>query len=407
MSSLKRLVQLAVILAAGILIVGQAGAADTVKIVHIDPFSGPFKDLGDRQYMATQFAVDEINAQGGLLGKKVELFGEDSQLKPDFAARKALKAVMQDGATVIMQNISTAVAQAIMNVAQQQKVVQVSHATYSDSLTGKDFNRIFFRTCYTTGQFSRAFAEYFKTQPYRKFYLINMDYVFGHAVADDFIAAMKKTIPDVQIVGNDFHPIATKDFAPYVSKIIASGAEVVYTGNYGTDLETLMKHATQLGMKARWASNQLDDPVVLSNIREYAVGAMAVTLYSLNVENNQNKMFMEKWNKKFKDTKHPWPGGAMFGQIYNGCMFFFEAVKKANSIDPEAVIKAWEGMDYEGVMGKMTMRACDHQTLQPLIISEIQAKSEFYPFPYLGKPVMIPAERVALAPNETGNPRCK
>jgi branched-chain amino acid transport system substrate-binding protein len=118
-------------------------------------------------------------------------------------------------------------------------------------------------------------------------------------------------------------------------------------------------------------------------------------------------MFMEKWNKKFKDTKHPWPGGAMFGQVYNGCMFFFEAVKKANSIDPEAVIKAWEGMEYEGVMGKMTMRACDHQTLQPLIISEIQAKSEFYPFPYLGKPVIIPAERVALPPNETGNPRCK
>jgi branched-chain amino acid transport system substrate-binding protein len=337
----------------------------------------------------------------------VELFGEDSQLKPDFAARKALKAVMQDGATVIMQNISTAVAQAIMNVAEKNKVVQVSHATYSDSLTGKDFNRIFFRTCYTTGQFARAFAEYFKTQPYRKFYLINMDYVFGHAVADDFIAAMKKVIPDVQIVGNDFHPLATKDFAPYISKIIASGAEVVYTGNYGTDLETLMKHAAQLGMKARWASNQLDDPVVLSNIREYALGAIAVTLYSPNVETTKNKIFMEKWHSKFKDTKHPWPAGAHFGQVYNGCMFFFEAVKKAKSIDPEAVIKAWEGMEYEGVMGKMTMRACDHQTLQPLIISEIQAKSAFYPFPFLGKPVMVPAERIAIPPNETGNPRCK
>jgi len=407
MPSLKWKGLLTLLFSAGIFIAAQGQAADTVKIVHIDPFSGPFKDLGDRQYMATQFAVDEINAGGGLLGKKVELFAEDSQLKPDFAARKALKAVMQDGATVIMQNISTAVAQAIMNVAEKQKVVQVSHATYSDSLTGKDFNRIFFRTCYTTGQFSRAFAEYFKVQPYRKFYLINMDYVFGHAVADDFIAAMKKVIPDVQIVGNDFHPIATKDFAPYISKIITSGAEVVYTGNYGTDLETLMKHAAQLGMKARWASNQLDDPVVLSNIREYALGAIAVTLYSPNVETRQNKIFMEKWHSKFKDTKHPWPAGAMFGQIYNGCMFFFEAVKKAKTIDPEAVIKAWEGMEYEGVMGKMTMRACDHQTLQPLIISEIQAKSDFYPFPYLGKPGMIPAERIAIPPNETGNPRCK
>ncbi len=135
---------IAVIFGVTIFIAGPVLAADTVKIVHIDPFSGPFKINGDRMYMATQFAVDEINAGGGLLGKRVELFGEDSQLKPDFAARKALKAVMQDGATVIMQNISTAVAQAIMNVAEKQKVVQVSHATYSDSLTGKDFNRIFF-----------------------------------------------------------------------------------------------------------------------------------------------------------------------------------------------------------------------------------------------------------------------
>jgi len=387
-------------------ILGQSWADDRVKIVHIDPFSGPFQELGDRHFMATQFAVDEINAQGGLLGNKVELIKEDSQLKPDIAARKALKAVVQDGATVIMQNISTAVAQSIMNVAEKEKVVQVSHATYSDSLTGKDFNRNFFRTCYTTGQFSRAFAEYFKTQPYRKFYLINMDYVFGHAVADDFIAAMKRAIPDVQIVGNDFHPIATKDFAPYVSKIIASGAEIVYTGNYGTDLETLMKHATQLGMKARWASNQLDDHVVLSNIREYAVGAIVVGMYSLNIESEQNRMLLEKWHKKYKDTKYPWPTNPV-GYIYNGCMFFFEAVKKAKSIDPEAVIKAWEGMEYEGVRGKNTMRACDHQNLAPLMLSEIQAKSEFFSFPYLGKPVIIPAEKIAIPPKETGNPRCQ
>jgi len=82
-------------------------------------------------------------------------------------------------------------------------------------------------------------------------------------------------------------------------------------------------------------------------------------------------------------------------------------VKKAKSIDPEAVIKAWEGMEYEGLMGKMTMRACDHQTLQSLIIAEIEAKSRFYPFPYMGKGVFIPSEQVMLLPNETGNARCK
>ncbi len=387
------------------LLSGIGWTADAVKIVHIDPFSGPFKENGDRGFIATQFAVDEINAQGGLLGKKVELAQEDSQLKPDVAARKAEKVIMQGEANVIMQNNSTSVAKAIMNVTEKNKVLQITHATYSDELTGKDFNRYFFRTCYTTGQYGRAFAVYFKNKPYRKFYVINMDYVYGHAVADEFIAAMKRAVPDAQIVGNDFHPLALKDFAPYISKIVASGAEVVYTGNWGVDLHVLMKQAKQLGVKARWASNQLDDPVTLEILGEAAVGAIVVSQYSPEVDTPQNKVFVEKWHKKLKDTRYPWPGGA--GWFSNGCMFFFEAVKKAKSIDPEAVIKAWEGMEYEGLMGKMTMRACDHQTLQSLIIAEIVAKSRFYPFPYMDKGTFIPPEQVMLLPNETGNPRCK
>ena len=63
-------------------------------------------------------------------------------------------------------------------------------------------------------------------------------------------------------------------------------------------------------------------------------------------------MFLEKWHNKYKDTKYPWPTDPV-GYIYNGCMFLFEAVKKAKSIDPEAVAKVWEGMEFEGVMGKI------------------------------------------------------
>jgi len=228
---------------------GQVWGAETVNILHLDPFSGPFKELGDRHNMGVQFAVDEINASGGLLGKKVKLLNEDSQLKPDVAARKATKAVMQDDVKFIVQNISTAVASALMEVDQKYKIIHVSSATYTASLTGKDFNRYFFRTCYNTEIFSLAFAAYFKTQPWRRFYLINQDFVFGHAVADDFKKAMKKEIPDVEIVGEDYHPIATKDFGPYISKIIASKAEVVYTGNWGVDLEVLMKQASQMGFQ--------------------------------------------------------------------------------------------------------------------------------------------------------------
>jgi branched-chain amino acid transport system substrate-binding protein len=389
-----------------IFFVSPAFSADTVNIVMIDPISGPFKDIGDRSVWGAQFAVDEINAAGGLLGKKVKLMPEDSQLKPDIAARKATKAILQDEAQFIFQLTSTAVAQALMDVAEKNKVIYVNFGAESDFLTGAKFTPYQFRTCFTTGNRSRAYAEFFKTKPWRKVYIINMDYAFGHAVADDFKAVMSKEIPDMKIVGEDFHPLATKDFGPYITKILASGAEIIFTGNYGTDLATLIKQGAQMGIKARYATYFMDDDVQLPDIGQPAVGSFVNSTYLPTIDTPQNKAFLQRWHNKFKDSKHPWPA-ANLGYSYNGAMFLFEAIKKAKSFSADAVIKAWEGMEYNSLVGKQIMRACDHQILMPGPIGEIQAKSTLFPFPFAGTPVMIPMDKVAVPMKETGNPRCK
>ncbi len=380
-------------------------AADTVTIVMVDPLSGPMKDIGDRSIWGTQFAVDEINAAGGLLGKKVRLLPEDSQLKPDIAARKATKAILQDEAKFMFQLTSTAVAQALMDVAEKNKVVYVNFGAESDFLTGKNFSKYMFRTCFTTTNRARAYAEFFKTKPWRKIYLINQDYAFGHAVADDFKAIAKRELPDVKIVGEDYHPFGLKDFGPYMTKILSSGAEVIYTGNYGVDLANLIKQGSQMGVKARYATYFMDDDVQLPQIGQAAVGSFVNSTYLPTINTPQNKAFLDRWNAKFKNTNHPWPAGNL-GYSYNGAMFFFEAVKKAKSFEPEAIIKAWEGMEYNSLVGKQIMRACDHQIMMPGPIAEIQAKSSLFPFPFAGPPVMIPMDKVAVPIKETGNTRC-
>jgi branched-chain amino acid transport system substrate-binding protein len=381
-------------------------AQDTVSIVMLDPLSGPFKDIGDRSILGAQFAVDEMNAAGGLLGKKLKFLPEDSQLKPDIAVRKATKAILEDDAKFLFQLSSTAVARALMDVAQKHKVIFVTFGAESDFLTGKDFNPYFFRTCFTTSNRSRAYAEFFKTKPWRKFYLINMDYAFGHAVADDFKVVVQKEIPELKIVGEDYHPLATKDFGPYITKILASGAEIIYTGNWGTDLEVMMKQGSQMGVKARYATYFLDDHIQMPSIGQAAVGTFVNSTYLPTFDTPQNKAFLGRWHKKYKDTKHPWPTSNI-GYGYNGAMFLFEAIKKAKSFDAEAVIKAWEGMEYIGLVGKQIMRACDHQVLMPGPVAEIQAKSTLFPFPFPGRPVIIPMDKVAVPLKETGNPRCK
>jgi len=381
-------------------------AQDTVNIVQIEPLSGTMKTMGDVNVWGMQFAVDEINATGGLLGKTIKLMPEDSQLKPDVATRKATKAIMQDGAQFIFQLTSTAIAQALMDVAEKNKLIYVNLGAESDFLTGAKFNRYSFRTCFTTTNRARAYAEFFKTKPWRKFYLMNQDYAFGHAVADDFKKVMQKEIPDLKILGDDFAPMGHKDFGPYISKIIASGAEVIYTGDYGIDLQNLIKQGAQMGLNARYATYFMDDDVHLPDIGQAAVGSFVNSTYLPTIDTPQNKAFLERWNKKFKDTIHPWPVSNL-GYSYNGAMFFFEAVKKAKSFDPEAIIKAWEGMEYNSLVGKQIMRACDHQIMMPGPIAEIQAKSAMFPFPFAGTPVMIPMDKVAVPIKETGNPRCK
>jgi branched-chain amino acid transport system substrate-binding protein len=298
------------------------------------------------------------------------------------------------------------VAQALMDVAEKNRVIYVNFGAEADFLTGAKFTKYMFRTCFTTANRSRAYVEFFKTKPWRKFYIINMDYAFGHAVSDDFKAAMSKEIPDLKIVGEDFHPLATKDFGPYITKILASGAEIIFTGNYGTDLQTLIKQGAQMGIKARYATYFMDDDVQLPNIGQAAVGSFVNSTYLPTIDTPQNKAFLQRWHKKFKDTKHPWPA-AHLGYAYNGAMFLFEAIKKAKSFDAEEVIKAWEDMEYDSLVGKQIMRACDHQTLMPGPIGEIQAKSTLFPFPFPGTPVMVPMDKVAVPMKETGNPRCK
>ena len=390
-----------------IFIMGQALAAYTVNIVNLDPLSGPMKDVGDRSVQGYQFAIDEINAAGGLLGKQIKLIIEDSQMKPDVAARKAIRAIMEDKAQFVLSLTSTAVAQALMDVAEKNKVIFAMFGAESDFLTGKNFNKYSFRTCFTTGNRARAYAEFFKTKPWRKFYLMNQDYAFGHAVADDFKKVITKVIPDAKIVGEDYAPIGQKDFGPYISKILASGAEIIFTGNFGADLINLIKQGSQMGIKlpVRFATYFLDGDIELSQTGQAAVGSFVNSTYLPTIDTPQNKAFLERWNKKFKDTAHPWPT-ANLGYSYNGLMFLFAAIKKAGSFDPEAVIKAWEAMEYNGLGGKQIMRACDHQIMMPGPIAEIQAKSRIFPFPFPDNPIMIPLDKVAVPLRETGNPRC-
>ena len=383
-------------------------AGDKIVIGTIEPISGPLKDQGDRFVLGAKYTVDEINARGGLLGKEVVLVVEDSTYKPDVAVRKATKLILEDKADILLGSLGSHICLAIAKTAEKYKKVFVVLNSEAASITGKDFNPYVFRTTPTTGQRTAAIVSYLSNNTkYKKYYILCMDFALGREAGEGFREKVNR-IPGAQLLGEDYHPLMLKDFAPYVSKIMASGAEVVLTTNLGPDLSNLIKTGASLGWKSITAGGYLFDPVMMQDVRDAALGHLVFNHSLIDLGNPVQKKFVQEFREKYKD-RDPVLYSPLFGanDEYIALQWLSDVIKRAGSTDSEKIIKAWEGANYNMPWGKVTMRACDHQIITSYKGAPIVRENDFFAFPYLGKLTNIPEEDVTVPAAQTGNPRCK
>ncbi len=379
-----------------------------ITIGMVEVTSGPFRATGDRTALAMKYAIDEINAKGGILGKEVTLVVEDSGFKADLAIRKATKLILDDKVDFLWGSLGSHIVLGVMKVAEKYKRVLVCANSEADSITGKDFNPYIFRCTPTSGQRAAATIAYLaKHGQFKKYYILCMDFALGRQGGEAFRKNLREKIPDAQIVGEDYHPIGLKDFAPYVSKVIASGAEVVLTMNYGPDLGNLIKTGGAFGWKAITAGGYLFDPVIMQEVREAALGHIALAPTLIDLTNPAMNEFYQKFLGKHKDLDRVAYSPAMGASSYYAAHWLFDVIKRAGSTDSERIIKAWEGADYNMPWGRVTMRPCDHQIITPFRAAPMVRDNELFSFPYTGKLVTIPAEEITVPPKETGNPRCE
>ncbi len=400
----------------------EAMAADTIKIGQIDAFSGPFEYAGRMYYNGVKFAVDKQNARGGLLGRKIEIIRADSELKPDVAIRKAKKLILKEKVDFISSGVGSHVAIALNKVATGYKTILINYAGMSDTIQGKEFSRYAFRVCQNSYNLTSALAQLMAGKPYRKFYIICQDYAWGHDVAEAFKEQLRVYLPDAQIVGEDFHPLATKDFAPYITKIIAAEADAIFTGNWGPDARLLVKQARSLGLKAPYPFVMTYglDPYTEQELGNDSVGIHWANDYTLRVNTPENQAMIAKFHaqpehKESKDVIDWWPAGST-GHAILGLQMFFAAVEKAGSLDPEKIINAWEGFRFKTAVGWWTMRECDHQVILPMFGGVVEAGENPYfngtilpnkKFPWLGPDIMtFSAEGSAIPPTRDYNQRC-
>jgi branched-chain amino acid transport system substrate-binding protein len=391
------LIVLVIILLASFPTLGQA--AETIKLGVTEPLSGTFKNIGDRYLEGVRYAAKVLNRQGGVLGRQIEVIPVDSELKADVATRKATALILKDQVKFFCGGTGSSVGAAMSTVAEQNNAIMFSYGMDAASLTGAKCSKNFFRPGTNTDMHSYALAAYVAKSKFKKVYCIGQDYSFGHESVKAFIARLKKLNPSIEIAAEVYHPLGEKDYGPYVSRIVASGADLVFTTSWGNDLTLLVKQAKPFGLKAKFAGYYLSDEETVSAIgeSELLVGSIASETYMLTIPTEENKKFIEGY---YKDTKtYPfW----LRGKAYTGTMFWAEALKKAKTDDVNAVIKAWEGLSFKGVAGTWTMRACDHQAQVPIWIAEIVPQSKFMNLPYVGTPIMIPAKEIEVPCEETG-----
>ncbi len=394
-------------------------AADTVKIGISEAISGAFEATGRAYVLGVQFAVDEQNAKGGLLGKKIELFVDDNEMKPDVAVRKAKKQILENKVDLLGVGAGSQNVLAATKVAEENKKIFINYGGLADSLTGKDFSRHAFRVTANSYSYAVALAKLMASRPYKRFYILCQDYAFGRDTGKAFKEQLKIYFPQAQIVGEDYHPLETKDFAPYISKVIAAKADAIFTSNWGPDGTNLVRQARSLGLKAPFPfvnTTMGNDPYVLNELKDDAIGIHVAFPHDLAVKTPENEAMIARFHAKYgkqKDFMYWWP-------IYNtgyticGWQMAFAAIEKAGSLDPEKIINTFEGFSYQTPVGLWTMRKCDHQTALPMYAGVVTpGRNPWFNgsidpkinFPWVGGEIMQFPE-VIIPPTPDYNRRC-
>ena len=374
-------------------------ASDTIKICATEPLSGTFKDIGERYLDGVLYAAQVINESGGRLGKKVEVVPVDSELKADVATRKAQNLILRDGVKFFCGGTGSSVGAAMAQLAERQNVIMYTYGMDAASMTGVKCNKNFFRPGGSTDGRSFALAELIVKMGYKNIAIIAQDYSFGQEALMAFKKRVAAISPSTKIVIELYHPAGTKDYGPYVRQIITAKPDVIFTPNWGNDLTLLLKQGRPMGMNQKVFSYYINDEVTIEALGNDSlmIGNMGAEIYTLSIPTKKNEEFVAKFYKD-KGYYPTW----LRGKAYIATMFWAEAVKKAGTTDVAAVIKAWEGLTFDGPAGLWTMRACDHQAQLPYWYTEIVPKTKYFKHAFEAAKGVISAKEVEVPCEETG-----
>ncbi len=381
------------------------------------PQTGPYADEGGDELKAYKLAVKHLNGEGdggllntmspkalkgnGILGKKVEYVTGDTQTKSDAARASAKQMIEKDGAIMITGGSSSGVAVAVQSLCQEAGIIFMCGLTHSNDTTGKDRRRYGFRhffDAYMSGQaLGPVLAEQYGKD--RKAYHLTADYTWGwtqeQSMKDATEAEGWTTVAAVRT------PLGAPDFSQYITPVLASGADVLILNHYGGDMVNSLKQATQFGLRDKTVNGKQFEIVVplISELMAKGAGdAVKGILGSANwnwkLDDDGSKALTKSFGAEYGS-----PPSQAAQTCYVQTLLYANAVETAGTFYPPSVIKALEGLNFDGMGNGPTLyRAADHQCFKDVLVVQGKEKPENQ-FDLLEIVKVVPRAQVEYDPN--------
>ncbi len=339
---------------------GFAIAQETLKIGVPTALTGTYAGLGAEAVRAVEFAAAEANAKGGVSGRKVEIKILDTEAKPDVARRQAEKLALE-GYKILTGTIASGEGLAMAPMLERWDALYVSTINKSDKLTGDSCVPRMFRVNKQDAQDAAVVKPWLGSRKEMKWAVLAADIAWGRDSGRSFVEAAKAH--NKQIVAEIYSPFGSNDYAPFIQQIRSSGAEGLWVALAGRDAINFANQAKEFGLldKVFVASVSFVTDNNVKTLGAVSKGIWGIINYSSLLDTPQNKAFVEAWKKKYNGDEPT----NFEGETYLGMQVIFQSVERSKSAKPLDIAKAMRGGTFDTILGKLTIRAEDHQMAGP------------------------------------------
>jgi branched-chain amino acid transport system substrate-binding protein len=368
----SHLLRLAAAGAAVVCFAPSAMAQGTIKIGEMNSYKSQPAFL-DPYKKGWELAIEEINAKGGVLGRKLEVISRDDGANPGDAVRVAEELVTREGVNIIAGTFLSHVGLAVTEWAGKKQVFFLAAEPLTDKITWQNGNRYTFRLRASTYMQVAMLMPHVIEAKKKRWALVYPNFEFGQSAAEAFKTMLKKAQPDVEFVTEQAPPLGKEDTGAITQALDDAKPDGIFSAMFGTGLAKFVRDGTTRGtFKNRVVVNLLaGEPEYLDPLKDEAPVGWIVTGYPWNEINTpEHKTFVAAYQKKFNDYPRL---GSIVG--YDTMKSLAAGIAKAGSTDTEKLITAFRGLEVKGgPFGTFTYRAQDHQATVGAYVGKIALK---------------------------------